>query len=460
MPVVLLYRPTGTAQQHRAMGWKMEFHGSNAALGYEQVELSERRFARPIVAVSDETPLFPLGIGGLVPVLTTKASGVETATYAFAFDEGEVELPANDAQPDGGAVDAEAVGTADGEERSAGEDEADVTDVTDKEDEDASLPAVAVSPEQEPVLKALVDAVVLVNGMLLQAAELSGYPFGQVGAIQLGVGPRGVGFTRVDPTSETSEQRASGVALTLHIETTDENPGAPESFSAIIDYNESGEPIRIAMLEYTEDDYAFRAAANIDDETGELSIHKVERIDRRIHSERLMYKRGRDAAQVDPECWENRERKDANVRRSWSGKPYANDGYRSGGRRGGYRGDDRDDRRGGYRDDRRYDDRRYDRRGGYDDRYDGRRSDRGGYRDRDDRGDYRDRGGRDRYRTDRDDRRYDDRRGGYDDRRRADYGYRDDRSGRDDRGYRGDDRRGGYRADRGGYRGDRGPTMQ
>ncbi len=386
----------------------MEFHGSNAALGAETVELTERRSADPLVQVDEEQPLFPGGLGGLVPIRTLKANGVESVTYAFPFGEGVVA----DEEP------------SEGDEENAGEDGAAPAD-----EYGDDVPRVEATPETQPVLDALLDAVDLVNGLLGQASELSGYTFGQVCAIQVGVTQLGVGFTRVEPFPADKDKAQSEVALTLHIETTDQMPGTTESFSAVVDYDDEGQVVRVAMLEYTGDGYVFRAAANIDEKTGELSIHKVERIDRTVHTERLLYKRGRqDRPRVDdPQRREPRERR----------------GYD---RRGGW--DDRDERRGGY-------DRRD---GGY-------REDRGGYRGRDERGGRGGFGGRDSRDFDR---------GGYRDERGGRYDCRDDRRGprdydRDGRGGRGgfggrddryarDDRRdGGFggRPERGGYREDR-----
>ncbi len=330
----------------------MEFHGSNAALGAETVELTERRSADPLVQADEEQALFPHGLGGLVPVRTLKASGMESLTYAFPFGEGIV--------PDEGQSPADLA-------QEYGED----------------VPLVEATPETQPVLDALLGAASLVNGLLGRASELSGYTFGQVCAIQVGVTQLGVGFTRVEPFPADKDKAQSEVALTLHIETTDQMPGTTESFSAVVDYDAQGQVVRVAMLEYTGDGYVFRAAANIDEKTGELSIHKVERIDRTVHTERLLYKRGRqDRPRVDdPERRESRDR---------GGYDRGRGGF--GGReRGGYRED-----RGGYRGDR---PRGYDR----DDRRDGRgsrynRDDRrGSFGGRDDRDRYGYRGPRDRY---------------------------------------------------------------
>ena len=275
----------------------MEFHGSNAAYGTETVELTERRWADPLVQPSEDQPTFPHGLGGLVPIRSLKASGTETLTYVFPFGEGVLE-----------------------------------TD----EGYDEDVPRIQTTAEQKPILDALVGAVELVNSLLVKASELSGYTFGQVGAIQVGVTEVGVGFTRVEPFPAAQDKAQGDVALTLHVETTDQMPGTPGSFSAVVDYNAEGEPVRLAMLEYTDDDYVFRAAANIDEKTGELSIHKVERIDRTVHSERLMYKRGR----------ETRGERHANRPGNDRGDRYARDGReRNYDRRGdGDRG--RYDRRG------------------------------------------------------------------------------------------------------------------
>ncbi len=313
----------------------MEFHGSNAAYGTETVEITERRWADPLVQPSEEQPAFPCGLGGLVPVRTMKVSSVETLTYVFPFGEGVLESD---------------------------------------EGYDEDVPRIQVAEVQKPLLNALLGAIELINGLLVQASELSGYTFGQVGAIQVGATEVGVGFTRVEPFPAAQDKVQADVALTLHVETTDQMPGTPGSFSAVVDYDAAGEPVRIAMLEYTDDDFVFRAAANIDEKTGELSIHKVERIDRTVHAERLMYKRGR----------ETRGERHANRPSNNRGDRYARDGYddRRGSRDRDFGGRDRGQGRDRYdRDGRggRYDRRERDDRGG---RYDRSSDDRREPRDR------------------------------------------------------------------------------
>ena len=554
----------------------MEFHGSNTALGSELVEITERRCADPLLEASEEQPLFPCGLGGLVPIRTLKASGAESFTYVFPFGEGVVVEEADedeaqaadgdvqaageaagdegacegasgegaceredtgdegtcedacagdegtcegegasgaaaglgatkaqaeaesegtdgDLSAEGGAefedeaavpgeVGADAAGACDGDAAAAQAEgacsdaagEADSQDVADGEDY-SDIPLVQATEATKPVLDALLGAVDLVNGLLAKANTLTDYAFGQVCAVQVGVTERGVGFTRVEPFPADKDKAQSDVALTLHIETTDEMPGTTESFSAVVDYNDQGEPIRVAMLEYVGDGIVFRAAANIDEKTGELSIHKIERLDRTVHAERLLYKRGRDGR---PERRNDGVGERDGGRGGFGGRG-GRDRYDD--RRGGYGRDEYGERRGGYgREDRRgfgggrggYDDRR----GGFGrDRYD--RDDRGGFGARDDRGGRGgfggrdDRGGRggyggDRGGFDRNDRGgysrgdrggrggYNGGRGGYGrDDSRGDFGGRDGRSQRDGYGSRGSrDDRGGFgdRADRGG----------
>ena len=461
----------------------MELNGSNAAYGAEVVELSNRRRVLPIVSATDETPLFPLGVGGLLPVVTQRKDGAEKTVYAFPFDACDIVLPAADSamgeelaarvargpKPDAAQEDAPTCGEAEESENPEDSENLEVEieacescdasevvadeacearaadeDVADGDASEAVEPAVtdetapeAAAPDPEadgplvptdPVMVALADVLAFVNRMLVQAAELSGYPFGQLGGILMGVGERGLGFTRVMISTLDAHGEPSPNPLRLHIETTEE-PGCPDSFGAVVELNPEGVPARLVMSEYDGENFVVRADATLNEKTGKLSVRKVERIDRRTHNEALLYKRG-----VAP----RKDERPASARGGYRGGDRRDDrrdgGYRGSRDNGGYRGGRDDRREGGYRGEGRP--------GGYRGRDD--RS--GGYRGRDDRrdGGYR---GSDRGGYCGGDRR-DDRSGGY----RGDGGYRGGRDG----GYRGgrDDRSGGYRGrdDRGGYR--------
>lgn len=275
----------------------MEFHGSNEALGGELVQLTDRRRADLLIQPTEEQPLFPNGLAGLVPVRTQKANGDESLTYVFPFGEGLVNEYVAD---------------------------------------DEDIPVVTATAEQQPVLDALLAAVDLINDLLGQASSLAKYNFGRVYAVQIGVTQLGVGFTRVEPFPADRDKAQADVALTLHIETTDAMPGTTESFSAVVDYDCFGDPMRIAMLEYTADGYVFRAAANIDETTGELCVSKVEYINRSSRSVRLLYKRGLEKRMLDRD--DRRSDRRGSSRDDRRGGRYERDDHgRSGrGRRGRY----------------------------------------------------------------------------------------------------------------------------
>ncbi len=257
----------------------MELHGGNGAFGGERVELSEKRWVLPL---ETEAPVFPLGVGGLLPVVTVRKDGSEKTVHAFPCDDGDVDEMAD---------------------------------------------ALAL----HPALAALVDAVAFVNKMLVQAATLSGYPFGTLGGIETGVSVSGWGFTRVDVVPLDAHGQPSASPLHLHIETTDE-PGCPGSFNAVIEYDAEGNPAHLVMTEYDEEDmFTVRVDANVNEKTGKFSVRKVERINRYTRNKSLFYKRGQQP------------KVDERGRGGRSGGRGGNGGGRSGGRERW----DRHDRSGG-----------------------------------------------------------------------------------------------------------------
>lgn len=338
----------------------MELYGDNSAFGVEQVELSDKRRVLPIEA---EAPEFPLGVGGLLPVLTARKGGEKTV-YAFATTSAAEETEAGEAA----TGEAEAEGTS----------------------PDVAVPNNASSPAQR-TRKALEEAVDCVNRMLGLAAKFSGYPFGRIGGIEVGIAAEGTGFTRVAVVELDAHGKPSASPLHLHIETTDE-PGCPDSFSAMLEYDKQGKPVRVVMTEYGEEGVSVRADATVNEKSGKLSVRKVEHIDAKRHTKDLLYKRGYEPGQSGErrgggreDRWDRDRRGGRNDRDDWGRGWRRDDDRRGGGRAGDW--DRRDDRRSGSRDDwrgeRRGGDwgrggRDDDRRGGRSDRFDRGRDGRGG----------------------------------------------------------------------------------
>ena len=209
----------------------MRLFGSNATFGDERVDLCETRWVMP---VEEDGLEFPQGTRGLLPVLTARRKGGEKEVFAFPLGEG-----------------AAASG----------------------------------------LLERLEAAVGLVNTMLAQAGELARRRFGQVDGIEIGVPDSGWGFTRVELVPLDAHGKPSDAPMRLTIETCDE-PGAPESLTAQIDYAASGEPLRLVLTEYDEYADTCRVSVDINEKTGRLSVRKVEADGEGGARSRLLYKRG------------------------------------------------------------------------------------------------------------------------------------------------------------------------
>ena len=134
----------------------LELFGDNSGFGTERVELNGLRHVDPAVRDDDALPV--RRAGGCSPVVTSrKKKGGFKTVYAFPFAEGEP--PADD--------------------QLAGE------------------------------LRAAVD---FINELLAEAADLSGYPFGAITALWMGVPEKGYSFTRVERVEQTvrADQRPHG----------------------------------------------------------------------------------------------------------------------------------------------------------------------------------------------------------------------------------------------------------
>lgn len=192
----------------------MEYVGENGAFGAELVELSPERSVDTLVE-SGET--FPLGVRGLLPVVTArKKKGGSKTVFAF--------------------------------------------------------PCAAGVPSTDPQLaRELADALGFLNTLLAEAADLSGFPFGEVACVQMGVPERGYGFTRVE---RTRLDGPSAAPIHLRVETSDV-PGAAGSLNAVLEYDRYGRVQHVLMTEYGEGGHVCRATAAVDFNDGVLRIERV-----------------------------------------------------------------------------------------------------------------------------------------------------------------------------------------
>lgn len=192
----------------------MIFLGDNTRFGAERVIVSPERLVDP--TDPSEEP-FPYGAEGLVPVITERRKkGGCKIVYAFPFGEGE-------------------------------------------------------PPADAPMAQELEQAVAFVNQLLLEAADRSGYEFGTIGAIWIGVPDRGYTFTRVE---KSSDDDVNGAPYHLRIETSD-RPKEPNTLSAVLEYDIDGYVRHALMVEYGDNGTSCRAMAAVDYRDGNVHIRRV-----------------------------------------------------------------------------------------------------------------------------------------------------------------------------------------
>lgn len=340
-------------------GCRMELLGSNAAYGHERVDVSGRRYVLP---VDEHDRPFPLGVGGLLPVVTVRKNGVERVIFAFPAgvtpDEAPTQpstdatetpvdpakLPSDPAESSAGATepsaseedpaapvedaDMLAVGAeADGDAVDQDDDapDADGEGAADVEDPaaNAELPATPVAEDADapadpwgrsPELDELYDAVCLVNDLLDHAGRLSKHEFGYVDGIQMEVPRSGNGFTHVEliPYDEYGDRNPFPVRLCIETSTA---PGSPDSLSVMLDYDEGGYPSRAIMTEYARGGSSCRVIASYNEKRDGLVIRKVEASTEKGRRGRLMgtplYERGsrgEGAGREDRRVWRGESR--------------------------------------------------------------------------------------------------------------------------------------------------------
>ena len=163
----------------------MQVLGNNDRLGGRKTNLAGNRHALP---ASEKTERFPLGVLGLIPIVTARRGGSKEVVYAF-------------------------------------KDEADD--------------------------QALVDAAYAVNDCLQEAADRARHRFLVVDGIQIAVPAQGWGFTRAEYSPFDKRGNPSDVPMRLHIETCSD-PGAQGTLGATVDYNGNGNIVRVGVREYSE----------------------------------------------------------------------------------------------------------------------------------------------------------------------------------------------------------------
>lgn len=264
--------------------------GDNSAFGGQEVALSKSRRVLPTVA---DASLPPLGTRGLLPVLTRRKDVSDRAAYAFAVDAGapgldeavqrayeetlehakhgqlgwlsfcagasmSQEVPSVEGGPVGdgaleagdlpGAADPDGVTGAFGAPRETEEPGA------------GTSGEVAGHVSLDVGLLALLDAAALVNVVLDEAYEQTGYPFGVLDALQVQVTDSGSGFCRMEPLAASSLAGADLGPLALCLETY-EKVGSPDSLSAQVLFFPGGAPRKVVLTSQETSSHACRVVA-------------------------------------------------------------------------------------------------------------------------------------------------------------------------------------------------------
>ena len=196
------------------MGSSVLLLGDNTRFAAERVDVTAHRFAGP---AEEEGESFPFGVRGLVPVVTErKKKGGHKTVYAFPFAEGEP----------------------DPEDALAGE---------------------------------LCAAVDFVNVLLGEARELSGFPFGTIGALWMGVTDGGYSFTRVEEVFSEGWRLPS---VHLRLETSDV-AGEPGSLSAVLEYDAHGYLRHVLITERGEGGSVCRIVASDESDGRDVLVDRV-----------------------------------------------------------------------------------------------------------------------------------------------------------------------------------------
>lgn len=211
----------GSGAEHAATGRRdttgvrvVQFFGDNTRFGAQRVELTAERFVDGAVEGGDA---FPFGVAGMLPVATSrKKKGGYKTVYAFPFGEGE-------------------------------------------------------PPADSGLARELCAAVDFANLLLSEAADLTERDFGQIGALWMGVNEKGYSFTRVE---QLPANDPNATPIHLRLETSDV-PGAPDTLSAVMEYDVEGYLRNVLMTVYEQGGYSVRVMASIEYRSGEVLVQRV-----------------------------------------------------------------------------------------------------------------------------------------------------------------------------------------
>ncbi len=261
----------------------MRLIGDNARFGAERVDLSKSRRVMPL---SEGPGEFPLGTAGLVPVLTARKDVSDRVAYAFAFDASDPALPGRVDAAYEAAVRALERGGGAPEDPHPGEGatvplEAVGADSAALRPTPAAAGLAAADPDDPAApeglsarLLDLVGAVALVNRLLDDAYDLTGFPFGVVNGVQAQVTVSGSGFCRVEPVPPDGKPGSTLAPYRLCVETS-EKPGSADSLQAQVIYDVDGMPRRAVIVAHDSERHACRVTARRG-RTAALEVREVE----------------------------------------------------------------------------------------------------------------------------------------------------------------------------------------
>ena len=209
----------------------MKFAGDTTIYGSDFAELCAERGVDTLV---EEGEAFPLGVRGLLPVVTSrKKKGGYKTVYAFRFAEGE----------------------------------------PDAADETANE---------------LSQAIDFANVLIDEASDLSGYPFAPIDTVLIGIPAEGYGFTRVEqmPLDENGNEPATPIHLQICASS---DFGDAKTIEIVMEYDASGHLQNTLITENCFDGGTRHISAAPDWDTGEILVQRVLEIPRPGAKPRELY---------------------------------------------------------------------------------------------------------------------------------------------------------------------------
>ena len=264
----------------------MELIGNNACYGVAPVEFSRRRSVLPIV---DDERAFPLGLGGLLPVVTTRKSGEVRTVYGFWLAAPETPETPESAETGAACDSATPDEPSDSIETISVDDPAPLAESP----EGSEAPVVALPASIEAMvqdgLAEVEDVTYLLNDLLCDAEDICHKHLKRFESLHMTIAPSGLGFTHVEvhPINEFGER--STAPIHLHIESGPE-PGAPGTMSAVVKYARNGYPERIVIIDYVDKDYNVRVDAT-PTRRGQYEVRKIEDSPHGERRSRVLYDR-------------------------------------------------------------------------------------------------------------------------------------------------------------------------